>query len=483
MLGLPKTRYYQDGGTKIYTSFFYQEVHFNTLDWCTASASWYGIHLEWNYEYYFNKFCKKPNQKVVPESQDEEHDTSKLNSKLNSKTNTEIPQNSQIQRNETSAKQATGFIYHKEYDAGEYSENYQDKFDTRYKIWEEAEKNDFRAEWKHFKELYLSNYKKNEEYTISFNNDKYFLQLKEGIGENESHISYIVSKNKKQIFEWKTQFLFNEPLRNFIVNADWWWLSYERVKSYMKNGKPGADMGKNILVHNGEKLPYYDVIWLQDFNWKTFYFFKKDKTSKIQYYLDGKIFDTDFDEIIHNKCCSYGHLDESISQDGRITFWGIKNNNISYNQIILPWFDETLKNLPKLQAIAHQKRLQEEKEEARKPCKTLLTKIVYESSQQKIKEYIDKVDKTKTSGGFFEIPAEKIGLKKEEDMLYLGIVVYDSELQQEFIPQKYQINTKNLDIHEIISNPDTQEITYKKIPQSTSERSKTAIEEYHAQCK
>lgn len=258
----------------------------------------------------------------------------------------------------------TGFIYFKNYKTEASLENFEETetYDTLHKFWEDIDKkSQFRAEWKYFEEVCIADCLQAEKdiHKQNFNNNEYSLQYKERDNtDKNTDITYIVKKNWGQVFEWKTEYLFSEPLKNFVVNQNWRWLSYEQARTYQENGKRKSEMGTNILVHNWKKLPYYDIIWLQNFDGKIFYFFKKTKNSKIEYYLDWKIYTTDFDDIIHNKCCSYAFFNENISQDGRITFWGIKDKKINYNEIIVPWFEKTKENLPKLK----EKEALEEKE-------------------------------------------------------------------------------------------------------------------------
>ncbi|PID34549.1 MAG: hypothetical protein CR971_02680, partial [candidate division SR1 bacterium] len=78
---------------------------------------------------------------------------------------------------------------------------------------------------------------------------------------------------------------------------------------------------------------------------KIFYFFQKNKGSKIQFYLDGKIYDTDFDEIIHDRCCEPGAYNLQISLDGKLAFRGVIGKKFTYNEMVLPGFSINLEAL------------------------------------------------------------------------------------------------------------------------------------------
>ncbi len=95
-----------------------------------------------------------------------------------------------------------------------------------------------------------------------------------------------------------------------------WWLLYDENSS----GEEGFH-SQTKLIHNGEELINESSFGLYSLQGKTFYFFQKDTTSTLQYYLDGKIYDTPFDSIIHDKCCEPAAFNMQVSSDGRLIFW------------------------------------------------------------------------------------------------------------------------------------------------------------------
>lgn len=165
---------------------------------------------------------------------------------------------------------------------------------------------------------------------------------------------YIVSRDWKELYRWETTFTTQEPYKNFVVDEKWdWWFLYSENLPLKKNNEVYNYTSKNILVHNGKVLDYEDVFELQEFDGKVFYFFEKSRTSKISYYLDGKVFETDFSEIIHDKCCEPAIFNIDIATDGRIKFWWIMGESFVYNEMYLLW--ENAGNKKDSKEEAHQK--------------------------------------------------------------------------------------------------------------------------------
>ncbi|PID69937.1 hypothetical protein CSB37_04195 [bacterium DOLZORAL124_38_8] len=159
-------------------------------------------------------------------------------------------------------------------------------------------------------------------------------------GENGDF--YLVMKNGEKIYESsKTVFIVEEPFKNIVNKGDEWWMLYDENKfpqtstSYITT----QDVKFHTrLIHNGEEVAVAEAFALHNLNGKIFYFFKQEEDSKIQYYLDGRIYQTSFDDIIHDRCCEPGAFNLQLGTDGRLAFWGVKDGKFSYNEAILPEF-------------------------------------------------------------------------------------------------------------------------------------------------
>ncbi|PID83532.1 hypothetical protein CSB11_00770 [Candidatus Campbellbacteria bacterium] len=147
---------------------------------------------------------------------------------------------------------------------------------------------------------------------------------------------YIVTKNGKSIYKsTKTVFLVDYPFKNIVNKGDEWWMLYNQNQYTKIKGDLNITAK---LIHNGKEIPVADAFALHNLNGKIFYFFKQKENSKIQYYLDGQVYQTSFDEIIHDRCCEPGVFNLRLAVDGRLAFWGIKDGKLSYNEAILPGF-------------------------------------------------------------------------------------------------------------------------------------------------
>jgi len=100
-----------------------------------------------------------------------------------------------------------------------------------------------------------------------------------------------------------------------------------------KQGKPWRET--NVLVHNGEKqIQNADNFSLYNFNGKTFYFLRKQAGDKLSYFYDGKVYQTDFDEIIEDTMGS--DLENAFEpivdeEKGFLLFWAKKGEELSVN--------------------------------------------------------------------------------------------------------------------------------------------------------
>lgn len=154
-----------------------------------------------------------------------------------------------------------------------------------------------------------------------------------------------VTLNDQPVFSFERTFITKEPVKNFFVNEAWWWLLYDENSYYdesnpqdkqemmAKQGKPWRET--NVLVHNGEKQTQNaDNFALYNFNGKTFYFLRKQAWDKLSYFYDGKVYQTDFDEIIEDTMGSdIENAFEPIvdEEKGFLLFWAKKGEELSVN--------------------------------------------------------------------------------------------------------------------------------------------------------
>lgn len=146
---------------------------------------------------------------------------------------------------------------------------------------------------------------------------------------------YILEKNGKQILELPRNFILTEPMKNFVVNEEWWWFLYHKVSNYSDEEaqalfdqtweypeKPRRETP--TLIHNGKQISYNEIFWLQNFGRKIFYFFREKADSPIKYYYDWKIYETQFKSLIHNTCgCDEEDaLDmQADEENGKLIVW------------------------------------------------------------------------------------------------------------------------------------------------------------------
>ncbi len=222
--------------------------------------------------------------------------------------------------------------YFVEYDAWEFEWDKSLSFDNK-KASEARNKSleNFRKNWEASTGFQFEHKWEKEEYLLTpFSN----FRLKAVYFEDWE--KYVVQLWNKKIYETeKTRGAVREPFKNFVVDGSDWWLLYENMKSKM------------VLVHNGEIVENSETFSLTSIWGKTFYFFKKFKNSKIQFYLDWKIYDTKFDKIIHDKCCEPAAYNLSISNDWRLYFWWVIWEKFSYNHMLLPRFKLDFEKLKK----------------------------------------------------------------------------------------------------------------------------------------
>ena len=149
---------------------------------------------------------------------------------------------------------------------------------------------------------------------------------------------YILEKNGKQILELPRNFILTEPMKNFVVNEEWWWFLYHKVSNYSDEEaqalfdqtweypeKPRRETP--TLIHNGKQISYNEIFWLQNFGGKIFYFFREKADSPIKYYYDWKVYETQFKSLIHNN--EEDALDmKADEKKGKLIVWDRNGENL-----------------------------------------------------------------------------------------------------------------------------------------------------------
>lgn len=153
---------------------------------------------------------------------------------------------------------------------------------------------------------------------------------------------YILEKNGEQILELPREFILTEPLKNFVVNEEWWWLLYHKIDHYSDEEaqaifdqtwkypeQPRTETP--ILIHNGKEIRYNEIFGLHNFWGKIFYFFREKSDSPLQYFYDGKTYKTGLKNVIHNTCgCNEEDvLDMKADEEkGKMILWDRNGENL-----------------------------------------------------------------------------------------------------------------------------------------------------------
>ncbi|PIE84953.1 hypothetical protein CSA08_04500 [Candidatus Gracilibacteria bacterium] len=331
----PKRAVYQDGGTRTYSALFYKYIKWSRLVDCDDCIKPY---------YKENEFVLFPNNfknldaywkdeylKKIPKYEDNTKEIKitkedKLNGESKIVGRVNIPKDAKHSISYSGKGEVIDYFV--EYPAGEFEEDKSLSFDNK-------KANEVRKKVDRKNNLFYKNWKHDR----GSNHSKKFGTINvDTIDSKDGYIQYIVKKGDKELYKsTKTMFIVEEPFKNLVSKGDDWWLLYNEVQ---RHSNPAMSSLKfhTRLIKNGEEIKYENVFGLSNLDGKLFYFFKKDKNSKIQYYLDGKIYDTNFDEIIHDRCCEPGAYNLVISLDGRMYFWGINGKQFTYNEMLLPGF-------------------------------------------------------------------------------------------------------------------------------------------------
>lgn len=129
------------------------------------------------------------------------------------------------------------------------------------------------------------------------------------------------------LYPFKAFFAWDQPLLALEVNAEGWWILYRT----MLNEAPWVVYH---LIHNGENLSQKawrtDVFELRSIQGQLFYFYQKE--GKIWYHFWGQDYETEFEEIVHDGCCSAG-LYSLAFRDDFFTLYAKKNGKFGFYRV------------------------------------------------------------------------------------------------------------------------------------------------------
>ncbi len=274
---------------------------------------------------------------------------------------------------------------------------------------------------------------------VKYNDDIYNITHEENTEypkKSSFNTNYTITKNWETIYTFQVNTITDDPFKNFVVDK------YGRRLLYYKN--PTEKRTSPQLIRNGENFSenywYRDVFNLTSFwpNQQTFFFYKRNKIHnpqwKISYYFDGKTYETQFDEIIHDKCCEPASFNIKNWKNGEILFRGIQNQQFSYNQGKLNTIDKKRKingDWSNEKLTCHYYNYWEDKNtEKQKDIEEIRERIWKENEQYefqryfwwwgRIEEYCTNADKTKIIGyGHGKSPYKFILWDKKNDFFQL----------------------------------------------------------------
>ncbi len=336
----PQREFYEDGGTRTYSALLYKYIKRNVLVDCDDCVKPYynedQLILFPNNFKSLDEYWDDENINKIPKYQENQKEITITKGTTN-KGEPVVVGKLTVDKDAKYSISHSGkgeiIDYFVQYDAGNYDEekslsfSNQDAEEVRKKV--NKKQNPFYKNWKHAKRY---DGEKTEKYIFSVQHEK-------------DGVYYIIKENGKEMYKsTKTFFTVEEAFKNFVVQGDDWRLLYnenKRNQGILKN----KDTTQTRLIHNGEEVKVANAFALHNLGGKIFYFFKQESNSKIQFYLDGKIYDTEFDEIIHDLCCEPWAYNLRISLDGRLAFRGVIGEKFTYNEMVLPGFSINLEVL------------------------------------------------------------------------------------------------------------------------------------------
>ncbi len=338
----PQREFYEDGGTRTYSALLYKYIKRNVLVDCDDCVKPYynedQLILFPNNFKSLDEYWDENNINKIPKYQENQKEITITKGTTN-KGEPVVVGKLTVDKDAKYSISHSGkgeiIDYFVQYDAGNYDEEKSLSFsnknaeDVRKKV--NKKQNPFYKDWKHDRGVH---------YSKKFGT----LDIAE-VDKEDGYLEYIVKKGDEKLYtSTKTMFTVQEPLKNLVGTTDDWWLLYDETQRH-ENPAMSSVKFHTRLIHNGEEVNVANAFALHNLGGKIFYFFKQESNSKIQFYLDGKIYDTEFDAIIHDLCCEPWAYNLQISLDGRLTFRGITGKKFTYNEMVLPGFSVDLEAL------------------------------------------------------------------------------------------------------------------------------------------
>lgn len=135
--------------------------------------------------------------------------------------------------------------------------------------------------------------------------------------------SHTFFEDQTLLFDFEAFGVVSEPLLWLEITQSWSWILYRDHPIW-------TELFRNELLHNGKNLNKEygrtDVFELRMINGQLFYFYQKE--GKIWYHFWGRDYETDFSDIPHDKCCSYG-MYNIIWEDGAFFLYAKQGESYS----------------------------------------------------------------------------------------------------------------------------------------------------------